>query len=114
MKKLFEGIVKNTGNLIFLCIVALTLIVTIALVRTNLFNPINRVYSDYDKIIKISTDYENETIEITVASKAFFDPGTTTVYDLNRLFESNLIVIDNSVYMPTLIDNVLHIPDHYN
>ena len=40
MKKLFEVIVKSTGNVIFLCIVALTLIVTIALTVSECVQPV--------------------------------------------------------------------------
>jgi beta-glucosidase len=60
MRKLLNAIIKSTGNMIFLLIVALVLIVTIAFARTVGFNEVNRVYADYDKILSIQTDYENE------------------------------------------------------
>lgn len=113
MRKLLNAIIKSTGNMIFLLIVALVLVVTIVFVRTVGFNEVNRVYADYDKILSIQTDYENEEVHITMASTSFFNPPKETVYKLSRVLESRMIIIDNSVHIPTMIDDVLHIPDTY-
>ena len=81
---------------------------------SSIFNPINRVYDSYDKICSIRTNYADGTIDIFVASNTLIDPTIyETRYKLDDLNKSKFIILDNSVALPTMQDNILHIPDTY-
>lgn len=114
MKKLFEAIIKGTGNMIFICIVAFVVVTTIYFCRRNVVNDVNRIYASYDRIQSIHTDYTENKMYVVMAGESVFEPTHELVFDLNKVYDSDMVVVDNSMFYPTPVDNVLHIPDTYN
>lgn len=113
--KKFAGNVHNLWLSLVVLVAVVTLFLVVApILRDTLFNPINRIYDEYSIIERIETDYSLETITITVGSTSWFDvTDNTKVYPLTQLYNSPLFEIDNTVYVPTMIDGVVHIPDSY-
>ena len=117
MNKLKEVISKINDlwlTVIVICTVIAVLFVITPFIKGTLVNDINRIYDQYDLITQIETDYVAETITISTDSTSWFDvTDKTKTYRLQKVYLSSIIEIDNSVYAPTIIDGVLHIPDTY-
>ena len=117
MDKLKEVISKINNlwlTVVVICTVIAVLFVITPFIKGTLVNDINRVYDQYDLITEIKTDYIAETITISTGSTSWFDvTDKTKTYKLQKVYLSSIIEIDNSVYAPTIIDGILHIPDTY-
>lgn len=117
MNKLKEFL-KDAKNLWLTVMVLVTVVAIIFIggpfLKGTALNDLNRIYDEYDLITQISTDYSLNEITISTGSSSWFDVyEKTKTYSLDKVYDSPVIVIDNSVYTPTLIDGVVHIPDTF-
>lgn len=93
------------GSLIVLGTVVLIIYGVIYLGKHFILNEANRLYDNYDSITYINVDYEKEKVTFRTSDFWAMEKTEITVgYDW--LANSELIVIDNSVNAPTMIDNI--------
>lgn len=99
---------------IILVAIATVLTVVTPVLRDTVLNNLNRVYDEYYLITNISTDYTTEKITITTGSTSWFDVfDNSETYSLEKVYNSPLFELDNSVTAPTMIEGIVHIPDTY-
>lgn len=113
-QSIFSKVGNFSGSLVVLLVVMCVVYGVTYFAKHDLLNNLNRVYDRYDKITKITTDYEKETITFYIASDMwFYDAPKGETYKLQQVYDSDLFVIDNTVWSPTLQDYVVHIPDTF-
>lgn len=114
----FKGLAKCVDNIYLCCVIIIAVLAVLFVLPTYLknitLNDLNRIYDEYDNIVEIKTDYSLEEITITTGSTSWFDvTNNTNTYSINQVYDNPLFTIDNTVWAPTLIDGVVHIPDTY-
>ena len=113
-----KQIVKGINNFYLCCIILVSVVAVLfvlpPILNATVINNLNRIYDEYSIITEIKTDYQAEEITITTGSTSWFDvTNNTNTYKLSQVYDNPLFVIDNSVWAPTMIDGVVHIPDTF-
>jgi hypothetical protein len=108
--KLAKNVVQS---IIVLFVVVCVIIGVIYVSKHYILNDANRLYDEYENICYVHVDYTNETVTFRVADFWAIQDNKDIKVSLKSVMDSNIIVIDNSVYAPTMIDNILHIPEEY-
>ena len=117
MEKLRQ-IVKGVNNFYLCCVIVVSVLTVLfvlpPILKSTVLNDLNRIYDEYTIITEIKTDYVSEEITITTGSTDWFDvTNNTNTYKLSQIYDNPLFVIDNSVWGPTMIEGVVHLPDTF-